>query len=78
VDEETGEELESVREFVLRVLKNNGLGGQVFTDPDDVLRKGKDGKPMPCLAWSNVVGNAINQRFGGEERSAWRSCAAPT
>lgn len=22
---------------------------------------------MPCLAWSNVVGNAINQRFGGEK-----------
>jgi hypothetical protein len=66
-DEETGEALEGVREFVLRVLRKNGLGAQVFTDPDEVLRKGKNGKPMPCLAWSNVVGNAINQRFGGEE-----------
>ena len=66
-DEETGEALEGVREFVLRVLRKNGLGAQVFTDPDEVLRKGKNGKPMPCLAWSNVVGNAINKRFGGEE-----------
>ena len=57
-----------MREFVLRVLRKNGLGAQVFTDPDEVLRKGKNGKPMPCLAWSNVVGNAINKEFGGEEK----------
>ena len=63
-DEETGEALEGVREFVLRVLRKNGLGEQVFTNPAEVLRKGK---PMPCLAWSNVVGNAINKEFGGEE-----------
>jgi hypothetical protein len=63
-DEETGEAVESTRGFILRVLTDNGLGGQVFTDPDFVLR---GGEPMPCIAWSNVMGNAINQRFGGEE-----------
>ena len=67
-DEETGDELEDTHQFVLRVLKKNGLGGQIFTDPDEVLRKGRNGEPIPCLAWSNVVGNAINQRFGGEEK----------
>ena len=67
-DEETGEVMESMREFVLCVLRKNGLGEQVFTNPAEVLRKGKNDKPMPCLAWSNVVGNAINKKFGGEEK----------
>jgi len=63
-DEETGEALESTHGFILRVLKDNGLAGQVFTDPAFVER---GGKPMPCIAWSNVMGNAINQRFRGDE-----------
>ncbi len=63
-DEETGEALESTRGFILRVLRDNGLAGQVFTDPAFVER---GGKPMPCIAWSNVMGNAINQRFSGDE-----------
>jgi hypothetical protein len=64
-DEETEEYMESMKGFILRILKDNGLEKQLFPDPDFVLEKGK---PMPCIAWSNVYGNAINQRFGGEDR----------
>jgi len=64
-DKETGEALESTRGFILRVLTDNGLGDQIFTDPDFVLR---GGKPMPCIAWTNIMGNAINRRYGGEDK----------
>lgn len=65
--DEEGEYTESVHGFIFRVLTENGLGKQTFTNPDEVVLKG-DEEPMPCLAWTNVMGNAINQRFCGEER----------
>jgi hypothetical protein len=65
--DEEGELTESIHGFILRVLTENGLGNQTFTNPDDVILKG-DEEPMPCIAWTNVMGNVINQRFCGEER----------
>jgi hypothetical protein len=58
---------ESNRKFILRVLKDNGLKDQIFINPDEVIFKG-DEEPMPCITWTNVMGNAVNQRFCGEEQ----------
>jgi hypothetical protein len=61
-----GKFTENNRGFILRVLKDNGLEDQVFTNPEEVILKG-DEDPMPCIAWTNVMGNAINQRFREKE-----------
>jgi hypothetical protein len=49
----------------LDVMRAHGLASQLVADPDFVV---KDGAPMPCLAWTNPYGNAVNARFGGDDR----------
>jgi hypothetical protein len=47
------------------VMEKHGLRAQLVSSPDFVL---KDSSPMRSLAWRNLTGDVLNNRFAGEER----------